>query len=68
MPFFGGEELRRIYLKAQKERFALVANNFAEPNVLLGLLSAYEEARSDLLLQISLGAAKFAGGGRPLPG
>ena len=68
MPFFGGEELRRVYLRAQKERFALVANNFAEPNVLLGLLSAYEEAKSDLLLQISLGAAKFAGGGRPLPG
>lgn len=68
MPYLDGKELKRVYELAQRERFALVANNFAEPNVLLGLLSAYEEARSDLLLQISLGAAKFAGGGRPLPG
>lgn len=68
MPYLGGEELKRVYELAQRDRFALVANNFAEPNVLLGLLSAYEEAKSDLLLQISLGAAKFAGGGRPLPG
>jgi len=68
MALLGGEELRRVYLRAKQDRFALVANNFAEPNVLLGLLAAYEEARGDLLLQISLGAAKFAGGGRPLAG
>ena len=40
-----------------------MANNFAEPNTLLGLLDAYTSARSDVLLQISPGAAKFAGGG-----
>lgn len=68
MPYLGGEELKRVYELAQREGFALVANNFAEPNVLIGLISAYSEAKSDLLLQISLGAAKFAGGGRPLPG
>jgi fructose-bisphosphate aldolase class II len=40
-----------------------MANNIAESNVLIGLLEAYREARSDLLIQISPGAAKFAGGG-----
>ncbi|RLE30852.1 class II fructose-bisphosphate aldolase [Candidatus Acetothermia bacterium] len=68
MPYLGGCELKRVYQRAQEEGFALVANNFAEPNVLIGLLTAYSEARSDLLLQISLGAAKFAGGGKPLAG
>lgn len=68
MPYLGGRELNRVYELAMRERFALVANNFAEPNVLIGLLSSYAEAKSDLLLQISLGAAKFAGGGRALAG
>jgi fructose-bisphosphate aldolase class II len=68
MPYLGGKELKRVYELAQREGFALVANNFAEPNVLIGLLTAYSEAKSDLLLQISLGAAKFAGGGKPLAG
>lgn len=68
MPYLGGSELKRVYELAQREGFALVANNFAEPNVLIGLISAYSEEKSDLLLQISLGAAKFAGGGRPLAG
>ena len=68
MPYLGGSELKRVYELAQREGFALVANNFAEPNVLIGLISAYSEAKRDLLLQISLGAAKFAGGGKPLAG
>ncbi len=63
MPFCGGEKLREAYRAAQTGRFAFMANNFAEPNVLLGLLGAYAEAHSDLLVQISPGAAKFAGGG-----
>ncbi|MGC9529839.1 MAG: class II fructose-bisphosphate aldolase [Candidatus Bipolaricaulaceae bacterium] len=68
MPYYGGHELRRVYQEASRHKFALVANNFAESNVLLGLLAAYEEAGSDLLLQVSLGAAKFAGAGKPLAG
>jgi len=35
----------------------------AEGNVLLGLLRAHSDARSELVVQISPGAAKFAGGG-----
>ncbi|MEN3010784.1 MAG: class II fructose-bisphosphate aldolase, partial [Candidatus Bipolaricaulaceae bacterium] len=68
MPFLGGKELAQVYAKAKREGFALLANNFAEPNVLLGLLAAHAAKRSDLLLQISQGAAKFAGGGHALAG
>jgi fructose-bisphosphate aldolase, class II len=63
MPFCGGERLLAAYRLAQRDGYAFMANNVAEPNVFLGLLAAYVEARSDLLVQISPGAAKFAGGG-----
>ena len=63
MPFSDGVRLQEAYGRAQAERFAFMANNIAEPNILIGLLEAYAEARSDLLVQISPGAAKFAGGG-----
>jgi fructose-bisphosphate aldolase class II len=68
MPFLGGKELAQVYAKAKRERFALLANNFAETNVLLGVLAAHVAKKSDLLLQISQGAAKFAGGGNALAG
>lgn len=57
-----------MYRRAKAERFALIGNNIAEPNILLGILAAYEAARSDLLVQITVGAAKFAGGGKSLAG
>ena len=63
MPFCDGVRLQEAYRRAQAEGFAFMANNIAEPNILIGLLEAYAEARSDLLVQISPGAAKFAGGG-----
>jgi len=63
MPFCDGPRLQEAYRKAQAERFAFMANNIAEPNILIGLLEAYAEAGSDLLVQISPGAAKFVGGG-----
>ncbi len=63
MPFCDGVKLQEAYRRAQAERFAFMANNIAEPSILIGLLEAYAEARSDLLVQISPGAAKYAGGG-----
>lgn len=63
MPFRGGEALATVYRQAQQQGYALMANNIAESNIFLGLIAAYSEARSDLLVQISPGAAKFAGGG-----
>ena len=63
MPFAGGQSLREAYRKAEKEGFAFMANNIAEPNILLALLSTYADAGSDLVVQISPGAAKYMGGG-----
>jgi fructose-bisphosphate aldolase class II len=63
MPFYGGDKLLEAYRLAQRGGYAFMANNVAESNIYLGLVSAYVEARSDLLVQISPGAAKFAGGG-----
>ncbi|MBU1050588.1 class II fructose-bisphosphate aldolase [Candidatus Bipolaricaulota bacterium] len=63
MPFCGGEQLLRAYRLAQRGGYAFMANNVAESNIFLGLLSAYTKVQSDLLVQISPGAAKFAGGG-----
>lgn len=68
MPFLGGKELAQVYAKAKAERFALLANNFAEPNVLLGVIAAHAEKKRDVLVQISQGAAKFAGDGNALAG
>ncbi|MCL0078395.1 class II fructose-bisphosphate aldolase [Dehalococcoidia bacterium] len=68
MPFKGGEELKRVYQRAKKDGYAFVASNIAEPNTLIGLLEGSQEKRSDLVLQISNSAAKFAGGGQAIPG
>jgi len=61
--FGDGVKLREAYRRAEEGGYAFMANNIAEPNVLIGLLEAYSEAGSDLLVQVSAGAAKFAGGG-----
>jgi len=63
MPFCGGDKLLHAYRFAQRDGYAFMANNVAESNVFLGLVAAYSDARSDLLVQISPSAAKFAGGG-----
>ena len=63
MPFYGGDRLREAYQRAKAGGYAFMANNYAEPNILMGLLTAYSEARSDLLLQASPGAMKYAGNG-----
>lgn len=58
-----GKQLREAYRQAESAGYAFMASNIAESNVLVGLLEAYSEAGSDLLIQISPGAAKFAGAG-----
>ena len=68
MAFGDGEKLREAYRRAEAGEYAFMANNIAEANVLIGLLEAYSEAESDLLVQISPGAAKFAGGGNKRTG
>lgn len=68
MPFLNGFELDRIYKKAKREGYGFMASNFVEPNVLIGLLEASDNKKSDLVLQLSTGACKFAGGGDIITG
>jgi fructose-bisphosphate aldolase class II len=68
MPFRGGVALREAYRRAEAHGYAFMANNVAESNTLVGLLDAYTAARSDLLVQVSPGAAKFAGAGDKVVG
>jgi len=63
MAFGDGGRLREAFRRAEAAGYAFMANNIAESNILTGLLEAYADANSDLLVQISPGAAKFAGGG-----
>jgi len=68
MTFYGGKELRGAYRTAQTSGYAFMANNIAEQNILIGLLQGYSERKSDLVVQVSPGAAKFAGAGDKLAG
>jgi len=68
VPFYGGSELANVYDDALEEGFGLVASNIAEPNVMMGLMEGASRANSDLLLQLSGGAATFAGNEDPVDG
>ncbi len=63
MPFYGGDELNQVYDKALDEGFGLVASNVAETSVMMGLMEGADSVDSDLLLQMSAGACRFAGNG-----
>lgn len=68
MPFLGGEELKKVYRQAKAEKYGFTASNIAEPNVLIGLLDGAKTKNSDIVLQLSQSAAKFAGNGNPNTG
>ncbi len=68
MPFLSGTELEKVYSEAKESGYGFIASNIAEPNILIGLFEAAEEKKSDLVLQMSNGASKFAGDGDPLTG
>ncbi len=68
MPFLSGSELEQVYGRAKESGYGFIASNIVEPNVLIGLLEAAEAKDSDLVLQMSNGASKFAGNGNPVRG
>lgn len=68
MSFLTGAELDKVYGKAKESGYGFIASNVAEPNILIGLMEAAEEKNSDLVLQISNSASKFAGNGDPITG
>jgi fructose-bisphosphate aldolase class II len=66
--FYGGTKLASVYENALAEGFGLIASNFAEPNVMIGLVEGASRADSDLLVQLSNGGCTFAGNGDPIAG
>ncbi len=68
MPFLSGSELEDVYGEAKKSGYGFIASNIAEPNILIGLMRAAQEKNSDLVLQLSNSASKFAGNGNPVRG
>jgi len=68
VPFLTGNELEKVYGRAKKSGYGFIASNIVEPNILIGLLRAASEKDSDLVLQMSNGASKFAGDGNPISG
>jgi len=68
VPFLPGTELSKIYNQAKKSGYGFIASNIAEPNILIGLFEAANENKTDLVLQISNSASKFAGNGNSLTG
>jgi fructose-bisphosphate aldolase class II len=68
MPFLDGFELEKVYKKAKREGYGFMASNIVEPNVMIGLLEAYKNKKSDLVIQLSTGACEFAGGGDVITG
>lgn len=68
MPFLSGSELEEVYGQAKKSGYGFIASNIVEPNILIGLMRAAQEKNSDLVLQMSNGASKFAGNGDPIRG
>ena len=68
MTFLDGAALARVYDDALDEGYGLVASNVAEPSVLAGLIRGADAVDSDLLVQLSAGACRFAGDGDAMVG
>ncbi len=60
--FYSGEQLKKVFLKAKKERFGIIASNVVFDAQIRGILQGYEAQKSDGLLQMSSGAVKYAAG------
>jgi len=60
--FLKGDKLKKVFLKAKKERFGIIASNVVFDSVIRGVIQGYEAQRSDGLLQMSSGAVKYAAG------
>jgi len=60
--FIFGDQLKQVFLKAKKNRYAIIASNVAFDFIIRPLVWGYEHAGSDGLLQMSSGAVKYAAG------
>ncbi len=60
--FLSGTELKKVFFKAKKDRFGIIASNVVFDGVIRGVVQGYEAQKSDGLLQMSSGACKYAAG------
>jgi len=60
--FYDGVALKKVFDKAKKNRFGIIASNVVFDQTIRGLLHGYEAKKSDGLLQMSSGAVKYAAG------
>ena len=60
--FYYGDQLKRVFEKAKKERFGIIASNIVFDFAIRGVLEGYSAKKSDGLLQMSSGAVKYAAG------
>lgn len=60
--FYRGDKLKEVFLKAKQQRFGIIASNIVFDSQIRGIIQGYEAQRSDGLLQMSSGAAKYAAG------
>ena len=60
--FYYGDQLKRVFEKAKKERFGIIASNVVFDFAIRGVLEGYSAKKSDGLLQMSSGAVKYAAG------
>lgn len=60
--YYNGNEVKKMFIKAKKERYGIIASNVVFDNTIRGLLQGYDKKQSDGLLQISSGACKYAAG------
>ncbi|MCD4651770.1 MAG: class II fructose-bisphosphate aldolase [Candidatus Cloacimonetes bacterium] len=60
--FLNGGQLKKVFQKAKRDRFGIIASNVVFDGIVRGLCQGYENKRSDGLLQMSSGAVKYAAG------
>lgn len=68
MSIKNGKELEKVYSKAKSNKYSFIASNVAEPNIAIGLIRGAANKNSDIVLQLSRSACKFAGDGDPIVG
>ena len=61
--FFTGDQMKKVILKAKKEKFGIIASNVVFDTSVRAMVQGYNAMGADGLLQISSGACKYAAGG-----
>ncbi len=60
--YIDGKQLKKVFENAKKEKYGLVAANFAGDVVARGIIQAGDFSKADMIVQISMSSCKFASG------